>query len=148
MPNQEDLKTVTSILKKIPLFEELNEQDHLEIIKQITLEYFPKDHVIFKEGDQGDAMYIIKRGMVNIFHEGAVDSENKNVTVLSDNDFFGEMALIEEKPRNATTKTIEESEIFKLNKEDFKKLISENPSMAAKISSEFLKRFKVNLASN
>ncbi len=141
----EDTSTITAILKKIPLMEELNEAEHQEIIKRITLEYYPKNYTIFKEGDQGDAFFIIKRGMIRVFHAGEAAVLDQEVAMLSDNDFFGEMALIEDKPRNATVQTMEDSEVFKLKREDFVQLVSLNPNMASRISNEFLKRFKNNL---
>ena len=60
--------SILPILKKIPLLEELNEEDHREIIKTINLEYYPANTIIFHEGDPGDAVYIIKRGLVRIYH--------------------------------------------------------------------------------
>ncbi len=137
--------SILPILKKIPLLEELNDADHQEIVKHITLEYFPAHHVLFHENEPGEAVYIIKRGVVRIFHEGEIKDEDEEVAMLGDNDFFGEMAIISEKPRNATAETLEESEIFVLKKEDFVKLVSSNPNMAGRISSEFLKRLKINL---
>lgn len=146
--NAEDTSTILRILKQIPLMEELNEQDHLEIIKHITLEYFPKDYVIFHENGVGDAFFIVKKGMVRIFHEAKDPTdtdEEVEVAMLADGDFFGEMALISEKPRNATAQTKEESEVFKLKKDDFIQLVSSNTNMAGRISSEFLKRLKANM---
>jgi len=148
MPNQEDISLVTNILKQIPLFAELDSSEHGEIISHINMQYFPKDYLIFNENDPGTALYIIKKGTVRIFHPGATESLNREVSILKDNDFFGEMALIEEKPRNASAKTLEDSEIFILSKEDFHKLISSNPNMATKISSEFMSRLKSNLRSD
>ncbi len=141
----EDVTTILGILKKIPLMEELNEDDHKEIITKITLELYPANHVIFTEGDPGDAFFIIKSGMVRVFHPSEDPTEEKDVAMLGDNDFFGEMALISEKPRNASTKTVEETQCFKLLKDDFIQLVSSNHNMASRISSEFLKRLKINL---
>ena len=139
--------SILPILKKIPLLEELNEDDHKEIIKHITLEYFPAHHIIFNEGDPGDAVFIIKKGVVRIHHKGPTPEIVEEVAMLGDNDVFGEMAIISEKPRNATAETMEESEVFILKKEDFIQLVSANPGMASRISSEFLKRLKINLRS-
>ncbi len=143
LPTDEDVSAIARILKQLDLFKGLNENDHAEIIKQISLEYYPKDYSIFHEGDPGDSFYIIKRGMVRIFHE--TPDEDKETAMLGDGDFFGEMALIEDKPRNNTAKTVEESEVFKLKKDDFIKLVSSTPDMASRISNEFLKRLKINL---
>ncbi len=139
--------SILPILKKIPLLEELNDDDHREIIKQITLQYFPANQLVFHENEPGDAVYIIKRGVVRIFHEAPSTDEELEVANLSDNDFFGEMAILSEKPRNATAKTMEDCEVFVLKKEDFIKLVASNPNMASRISSEFLKRMKINLKS-
>ncbi len=140
--------SILPILKKIPLLEELNEEDHKMIIQQITLEYYPKGYVVFHEGGEGNAVYIIKNGMVKIFHEAKTpDDDEDEIAMLSANDFFGEMAIISEKPRNATAQTMEDCEVFVLKKDDFIQLVSSNPTMASRISSEFLKRMKLNLRS-
>lgn len=140
-----DSSLIIKILKQLDLFKGLNEADHSEILKRMTLEYYPKNHVIFREGDPGDAFYAIKRGMVRIFHDAAGQKPVEDVAMLSDGDFFGEMALIEDNPRNSTAQTIEESEVFKLNKKDFIALVSSDPNMSSRISSEFLTRLKSNI---
>jgi len=137
--------SILPILKKIPLLSDLNEDDHKEIINHIDLLYFPAHKDVFHEGDPGDAVYIIKRGIVRIYHPGPTKADEKDIAMLGDDDFFGEMAIISEKPRNSSAESIEESEIFILKKEDFIKLVSSNPNMASRISSEFLKRLKINL---
>ena len=109
------------------------------------MELYPANHIIFNENDAGDVFYIIKKGMVRVYHKAEDPDDEKELAVLGDNDFFGEMALISEKPRNATTKTIEETECFVLRKEDFIQLVSSNPNMASRISGEFLKRLKINM---
>ena len=140
-----DATTILPILKKIPLLAELNEEDHKEIIQHIEMQYFPAKQLIFKENDPGNAVYIIKRGVVRIFHPGQdTSAEDVEIAVLGDNDVFGEMAIISEKPRNASAAAVEECEVFVLRKEDFVQLVSSNPNMASRVSEEFLKRFKIN----
>lgn len=143
--NEQDLHIIANLLKSIDLFKELDEQIHAEIIKHVTLDYFPAEFVVFKEGEVGDKMFIIKTGMVKIYHEGESPSFDKEIAVLGDNDFFGEMALFEEGSRNATAKTLEPTQVFVLKKEDFINLISSNPQVAEKVSKEFLDRVKENI---
>lgn len=133
--------TILPILKKIPLFAELNESDHDAIIKRIRLEYFPANHLLFNEGGLGDKLYIIKKGAVKIFHPG---QEGNPVAMLGVNDFFGEMALVEDKPRFASAITRDESEIFLLDRADFYDLVLKNQAMASRISEEFLNRIQEN----
>ncbi len=133
--------SILPILKKIPLFEELTEEDHAELIKHITMQYFPSDHLLFEDGGLGDKLYIIKSGMVKIFHPANPDNA---VAMLGPHEFFGEMALFEDRPRSASAVTTEESEIFLLEKADFYELVLKNQSIASKLSEEFLSRVKQN----
>lgn len=137
---------VFHILEKVPLFKGISEESANLIANKITLEYYPTDHLLFAQGDQGNAMYIIKKGQVKIF-QGSRDDEDEQVVLatLPDNSFFGEMALVSEKPRNASALTLEESEIFILKKENFYSLINNNPSLAEQISSEFIHRIRENM---
>lgn len=135
--------SILPILQKIPLFAELNGVDHAEIIKHITMNYFPANYTLFKEGDAGDRLYIIKSGMVQIFH---TSDPNNPVALLGPDEFFGEMALFEDNPRSASATTTEESEIFLLEKADFYDLVLKNQSIASKLSEEFLDRIKENQA--
>jgi CRP/FNR family transcriptional regulator len=137
---------IFSILEKIPLFKDLNEESYTLISNNITLEYYPKRHIIFSEGDVGDAMYIIKRGSVKIFQGSSEDpDEHVEIALLPANSFFGEMALVSETSRNASVMVMEDSEIFVLKKTDFYNLIETNPSLAQQISTEFIQRIKKNM---
>lgn len=133
--------SILPILQKIPLFQKLDEKMHQKIIENIKLNYFPSQYFLFNEGDPGERMYILKRGMVKIFHPQP-DGSQEEIAILGPNDFFGEMALIEDKPRNASAVTLEETEIFVLEKKDFYELVTKNPDLAGKLSREFLERVK------
>ncbi len=140
-----DIAILLPILKKIPLFETLEEDLHKEIIRRIVLMYYPADYTLFNEGDEGDALYLIKSGQVEIFHPPEEEGDlPTKVAELGENDFFGEMALVSDAPRNASAKTTSESEIFLLSKEDFKNLVNSNAHLAEQISSTMISRMKQN----
>mgnify|MGYP005654361093 FL=1 len=105
------------------------------------MQYFPADYTLFNEGDMGDKLYIIKTGMVKIFHPS---EPGKEVAMLGPNEFFGEMALFEDNPRSATAVTTAESEVFLLEKANFYELVLKNESIASKLSAEFLSRVQAN----
>jgi len=134
-----------NILAKIPLFKDLTDESKDLIVSSITLQYFPKNHKIFNKGDTGDAMFIIKKGLVKIYLGDSLDPDEQTILAeLSDNGFFGEMALVSDKPRNANAMAMVESEIFILKKDDFNNLIAGNPSLAEQVSTEFISRVKSN----
>lgn len=144
-----DTPTILPILKKIPLFADLTETEHKEIINNIVMNYLPAGHVFFREGDvaANASMYIIKNGMVKISRKDAAGAEQE-VAVLSKNEFFGEMGLVLNDPRNASAVAIAECEIFELKKADFIKLMESSPNLANKISTEFVDRVKKNNAAH
>lgn len=136
-----DSITILPILKKIPLLEDLNATDHGQIIEHITLNYFPANYTLFSEGDIGEKLYILKSGMVKIFHP---DKPDQPIAMLGPNEFFGEMALFEDRKRTASAMTTSDSEIFLLEKTDFYDLVLKNQNIASKLSDEFLNRVKGN----
>ncbi len=90
-------------------------------------------------------MYIIKKGKVQIYHQPKEEGDlPANVADISTGGFFGEMALVSNLPRNASAKTLEESEIFILSKDDFKKLLDTNTTLAEQISATMVARLNEN----
>lgn len=140
-----DASILLPVLKQIPLFSALDETLHKDIIAHIVLMYYPANYVLFNEGDPGDALYIIKKGQVEIFHPPKeAGLLPQKVADISDNGFFGEMALVSDVPRNASAKTLTESEVFLLNKADFNKLLQSNTFLAEQISTAVVDRIKDN----
>jgi CRP/FNR family cyclic AMP-dependent transcriptional regulator len=81
--------------------------------------------VLFKDGDPGDEMYLIKSGKIRI-SKPAGDVE-KTLAVLKEGDFFGEMSVIDGSPRSATATAIEPTELVIFDREVFMNQVRENP---------------------
>lgn len=81
--------------------------------------------VLFKDGDPGDEMYLIKSGKIRI-SKPAGDVE-KTLAVLKEGDFFGEMSVIDGSPRSATATAIEPAELVIFDREVFMNQVRENP---------------------
>ncbi len=82
--------------------------------------------VIFKEGDVSDNAYIIKTGQVEI-SKGA-GKQKAVLAILKDGDIFGEMGLIEDKPRSATATALDEVRMKAINHEKFNELFLKDPA--------------------
>ncbi|MBU0981737.1 cyclic nucleotide-binding domain-containing protein [Patescibacteria group bacterium] len=128
------MNLILTILHSVPFFQTLTDEENHEIIEHITEQFYPANYKLFSKGDMGDAMYIIKSGMVKVF-----DGE-KEIASLGDEEFFGEMSLIESVPRNATVETLSDCEIFVLKREDFNKLLEKNPEIAQKVKAAYAAR--------
>ena len=94
---------------------------------------YPKGHLLFAECENGDTMYIIQAGQVKITK--IVDNKEVILAVLNKGDIFGEMAIVEDKPRAATAEVCENCTLLVVNDKNFSTLIKEQPEMVVRIAS-------------
>jgi serine phosphatase RsbU (regulator of sigma subunit) len=119
------------ILKKISIFNHMNEEE-LELIIPLTRQLnFPENSIIIKEGSEGSSMYILLDGKVKITKSGNSDSE-VDVAVLDTGSYFGELSLIDDMPRSANVIALEDCKMLHLRKKDFDELISNNLTISNK----------------
>lgn len=84
-----DPTVILPILKQIPLFANLDENLHHEIIQHIVLMYYPENYVIFKEGALGDALYLVKKGAIEIYHEPKEEGDlPEKIAEIKEGGFF------------------------------------------------------------
>ncbi len=101
---------------------------------------FPKGTILFREGDTGEDMYIINTGKVKIFKE--VGGNEKVLAVLSQSDFFGEMSLLNKKPRSASAEVVEDAKMLVINNSTFDTMIRSNSEIALRIIRILAKRLE------
>jgi CRP-like cAMP-binding protein len=83
---------------------------------------------IVKQGDNGDCMYVIQSGLVEVLKE--IDGKTVRLAVRSEGDFFGEMALFEHEVRMATVRALGTARILTIDKKNFLRRIHADPSLA------------------
>ena len=93
---------------------------------------YPKDSMLFAEGEPGEELYIIQKGSVKIAK--IVDNREILLAVLKAGDIFGEMALLESKPRAASAIAYENCEVLAVNHANFVRMISTQPQMIARLT--------------
>jgi CRP/FNR family cyclic AMP-dependent transcriptional regulator len=93
---------------------------------------YPPDTVVFQEGDQGSEMYVIVDGGVEIRKSTSQESA-KTLIELKKGDIFGEMSLIERKPRSATAVTTRPTQLLCITEELFDTVLQKNPDFSRKI---------------
>jgi CRP-like cAMP-binding protein len=96
------------------------------------LRLFGAEAVIFHEGDEGAEMYVITQGRVEI-RKATGPSSAKTLTTLQTGDLFGEMALIDRKPRSATAVAVEPTKVLVLNDTLFDRMLVSNPDFARRM---------------
>ena len=113
----------------------LNSLTHgqIDILKRyITTKFYKKDSIIFQTGDKGNEIYFIRKGEVSIIHKLTEDISNRIITYGAGAN-FGEMAMIDMKPRSATVIATKDCELYCLLKKDFYKLLDKNPEIGLKL---------------
>ncbi|MDR1104743.1 MAG: cyclic nucleotide-binding domain-containing protein [Treponema sp.] len=93
---------------------------------------YPKDSMIFSEGEPGDELYIIQKGSVKIAK--IVDNNEVLLAVLKSGDIFGEMALLEAKPRAASAVAYEDCQVLAVNRANFERMIGTQPQIIARLT--------------
>jgi len=102
-------------LRHVPLFESLDTEAAHELCELLESLDCKAGAVLFRTGDEGDAMYLIEEGKVRICVR-AKDGHEVTLTELKRGDFFGEMALLNGKPRSADARVIENARLAILSK--------------------------------
>ncbi len=101
---------------------------------------FAAGELIFEEGDLGTEMYVIQEGRVEIFRH--VRGEEKRVALLEKGDFFGEMAILEELPRNASARALEPTRMLEVNGATFGQMLLETPEIAIRMMRKLSHRLR------
>ncbi len=104
---------------------------------------YASGEIVFRTGDKGDFVYTIIHGNVEIIKEDAYEGE-KVLAVLWPGDYFGEMALMTDKPRNATARAVNSVEVMTIARDDFRKLHDYVPALKSNIDKVIQSRMPVS----
>ncbi len=99
---------------------------------------YPKDTMIFAEGESGPELYIIQKGSIRITK--IVNNNEVLLALLKSGDIFGEMALLENKPRSASAIAHEDSVLMAVNRANFKGMVVEQPKVISRLTSSLAER--------
>lgn len=128
LQNEVSVYLKREILEKIPLFSGVSD----EFLKDVSLHMRPivcvPDEFVFREGDYGNEMFFVIRGKLKVI------TGSKEISMLTDGDFFGEIALFaENKIRTASVQSESYSDLYKLDKELFNEVLKQYPDIAEQI---------------
>jgi CRP/FNR family transcriptional regulator, cyclic AMP receptor protein len=129
-----------AILRKIYLFQDLEEEELHQVLGRTSHRNFPGEAVIIQEGDHGDSLFIMTSGEVEITKQLTLvldeDTPKERVMIrlnAEDGVYFGEMALLENETRSATVTALTDCSLLELHQRDFLDLIGQNPPMGLKL---------------
>ena len=138
------LNKEVEVLRDVPLFSKI---DHtkLKLLAFTSENLIHEDgQFLFKEGEPGDAAYIVLKGKVSVFIE--TEKGSVEVAQLKRGDVVGEISILCDVPRTASVKAVESVQTLKVTKDTFIHLLTEFPEIAIEIMRELASRLnKTNI---
>jgi CRP-like cAMP-binding protein len=125
-------------LVEFPIFRDFDGDDVEALGGACELQELAPGEAVCREGDPGDAMYIVKSGVLEVSRK--VAGRDVHINLFSAGEFFGEMALIDGSPRSADVTVREASVLVKLPAEAYRRLKSQSPASALKLADVLLKQ--------
>jgi len=125
-------QNIRQFLKNTPLFAQLRKREFRDIEHLIHRRQYKSSEVVFWQGEPGVGMYIVQSGEVGIFQDYDT-AEQKQLACLSQGDFFGEMALLEDDNRSATAVSLSESHLLGVFHPDLFDLFERKPELGIKV---------------
>ena len=121
-----------TILKTVPLFSLLSDHQLAALFPAIQHRTYPRHSFMLRAGEKADALYVMLAGRAKVVID---DGEGREVTltVIGPNEFFGEMSLIDDKPRSAHVQAIDECEVLYISKAAFMACLKDNFEVAMMI---------------
>lgn len=129
------------LLRSIALFEELNEEDLAELATHVIERSFKAGDLIFNQGDAGTEMYVVAAGHVNIHLPGEA-SRRISLKDIAVGEYFGELALFDDKPRSASALATTDATLLELSRETLSDYLAKRPTAAMPILRTMAERLR------
>jgi CRP-like cAMP-binding protein len=117
-------------LASTPLFAGLSQEALEKLVQQLTLVHLGDGEILFREGDPGDALYVIVEGEVAVLAEGPPRVE---MARLGAGSFMGEVALMTDQPRSATVQAVADAELLRIDRKTLSSVLSTHGEVLAAV---------------
>ena len=131
-PLASDLGEAMEFIRNVPFFADIEASELAKIVRVGVRKKYKKGSIILLEEETGAALFVIIAGKVKIVR---TDDDGREVilSILGENDFFGEMSLLTGEPRTASVIAEEETEVLQIKKEALKPILENNPQLVQSI---------------
>jgi CRP/FNR family cyclic AMP-dependent transcriptional regulator len=128
-------------LRQVPLFESLDDEAARKLCQLLESSDCKAKTLLFRAGDEGDAMYLIERGKVRICVQDT-DGREMTLTEFGRGDFFGDMALLDGQRRSADAIVAEDARLAVLSREHFLSFVRSSPDVALEMLTALANRLR------
>ena len=130
------------LLTQIPAFQGLAEEDCEALAKRLTEKSVKAGEIVFTQGDAGSSMYIVRSGTVQIYLASVENGPSVVLKDLRTGEYFGELALFDDKPRSASARAVVDAVLLELTREDLAEQLGRSKRAAMAILSEMAERLR------
>lgn len=138
-------ESTVEVVRRIPIWSSLTDEEGAILAARLTFVIHGPGEPIVRQGDDGESMFVILRGKVEVSLRDA-QGRSEQVATLETGGFFGEMSLMTGEKRSATVTALDEVECAELHKDDVADILRSRPELAQEISA-ILEARRVGLAS-
>jgi anion transporter len=128
------------LLREIDLFGGLDRIVLAKLAAHLHPLAFPSSSIVFRQGDAGDAFYVVATGAVGVYVTDTSSTVERRVRVLHVGEPFGEMALLSNIPRTATIRAETNCEVLRLERGSFLDLVRDQPTVALAVATTLSRR--------
>jgi CRP-like cAMP-binding protein len=113
------------LIDQLPLFDDVPEDVLSDLAGRVRLRTYRPGQPVVRQGERAEAFYVVRRGVLQVVEEDPESGEEvRTLRVLGRGEAFGELGLAEASPRTATVRTIQNSEVFQVDKGTFDELLA------------------------
>lgn len=128
-------------LDGIPLLSDLTPEELADVAATMKRHELPEDRTLFQEGDQGESLFFVNEGLLE------AKANASKLGLISSGQCFGEFSFLTRRPRAATVRTLERSELLELSADEMRGVVQNHPRLAEVLFSMFRDRALVNVLS-
>jgi CRP/FNR family cyclic AMP-dependent transcriptional regulator len=131
-----DNKQVIALLKKTPIFADTSEKSLESMIQSAVVKTVSPGEKVVEKGQGGIGFYLILNGKVEVIRDG------EKLAVLETGNFFGELGVIDGKPRTADVVAVTETKCWVLSQWAMKSVLTDHPEVALSMLQELVRRLR------
>ena len=125
-------------LKSVDLFRGLRGEELATVAEIAEEQPLSAGEAVFAEGEPGDALYLVIEGVVRV-HKGG-----RQLALLAVRDVFGEMAVLDAEPRNASATVVKDAVLLKIGRDDFRDILQERPEIGIGVLQVLSRRLRAS----
>lgn len=116
------------MLEKVSLFSSLPAETLQALEQSASVRKYPKNTILFLEGDVSGQLFVVVSGLVCVYTD---DDEGRQLVLnyMGPDEYFGELSLLDDKPRSASVVTVEDSQLLSISRESFREFLQRHPCL-------------------